>query len=198
MRVTNPDGCGSDASESNLGCTVFKYDMSSKTVSQRLVAVKERCIGVAADGTGGFYVTIPDRKEIRYWDRWDNPSVRSWEFVDTDSLGNLLFDGAGHRLIVVDTSGNAYAISVPDGKKQQFASHLGAVTSIAASRFHLILASGKSVLFLDRSDSHGENPPAALQQLTGGHIVGVAVDASDNLWFADYDNKLVKGPFSLR
>jgi hypothetical protein len=186
------------SSGSSLGCTVFKYDISSKTVSQRLVAVKERCIGIAADGTGGFYVTVPDRKEIRYWDRWDDPSVRSWDFVDTDSLGNLVFDSVGHRVIVADASGNAYAISVPDGKKQRLASNLGVVTSIAASRFHIILASGKSVLFLGRSDSHGENPPAGLQQLTGGHIVGVAVDASDDLWFADYDKKLVKGPFSLR
>jgi hypothetical protein len=186
------------ASNSKLGCIVSKYDISSKAVSSRLVAFNERCVGIAADGTGGFYVTIPDRKEIRHWDRWDGPSVSSWDFVDIDSPGILVFDTIGHRLIVADASGNAYEISVPDGKKQRMASNLGAVTSIAASRFHIILASGKKVLFLDRSDNRGENPPVGLQQLTGGHIVGVAVDASDGLWFADYDNKLVKGPFPLR
>jgi hypothetical protein len=184
------------SSNSNLGCTVFKFDISNKTVSRRLVAVKERCIGIAADETGGFYITIPDRKEIRYWDRWDDRSVRSWNFVDIDSPGSLVFDSVAHRLIVADTSGNAYTISVPDGKKQRLASNLGTVTSIAASRFHIILASGNKVLFLDRADNRGENPPIGLQ-LTGGHIVGLAVDASDGLWFADYDNKLVRGPFLL-
>ena len=53
------------------------------------------------------------------------------------------------------------------------------------------------MLFLARSDGHGENPPAGLQVLTGGHIVGVAVDASDRLWFTDYDKKIVEGPFPL-
>ena len=71
------------------------------------------------------------------------------------------------------------------------------VQSIATSRLHILLASGEKILFLARSDNRGENPPAGLQSLTGGHIVGVAVDATDSLWFADYDKKLVAGPFPL-
>jgi hypothetical protein len=82
-------------------------------------------------------------------------------------------------------------------REQLLASNLGTVQSIATSRYHILVASGKKVLFLARSDNRGENPPAGLQSLTGGHIVGVAVDATDRLWFADYDNKLVAGPFPL-
>ena len=93
-------------------------------------------------------------------------------------------------------SGKAYSITPPNGAKQALNSNLGAVASIAASRLHIVLASGKKVLFLSRSDGHGENPPASLI-LTGGHIVGVTVDEADKLWFADYDNQLVEGPFSL-
>lgn len=185
------------SSNSELGCTVFKYAITSKTVSRRLVAMNLRCASVAVDGTGGFYVTIPDRKEIRHWDRWDTRYARTWNLSDIDIAPYLLFDEIGHRLILADVSGKAYAISVPDGRKQLLASNLGAVRSIATSRSHIMLASGKKVLFLDRSDNQGGPPPPGLQLLTGGHIVGVAVDASDSLWFADDDNKIVEGPFPL-
>jgi hypothetical protein len=37
----------------------------------------------------------------------------------------------------------------------------------------------------------------SLQSLTGGHIVGVAVDATDKAWFADFDKELVQGPLPL-
>jgi hypothetical protein len=62
---------------------------------------------------------------------------------------------------------------------------IGTVQSIATSRFRLLFASGKKVLFLSRFDNHGENPPTGWPDLQGGHIVGVAVDASDKLWVAD-------------
>jgi hypothetical protein len=52
-------------------------------------------------------------------------------------------------------------------------------------------------LFVDRFNNRGEAAPAGLQSLTGGHIVGVTVDALDQLWFADYDKKIVEGPFPL-
>jgi hypothetical protein len=56
---------------------------------------------------------------------------------------------------------------------------------------------GKKILFIDRFNNCGEAASAGLRSLTGGHIVGVTVDALDQLWFADYDNKLVEGPFPL-
>ena len=179
-----------------LGCTVYRYSLSSKAVSQRLVALHERCVGIATDGTA-VYVTFPERNEIRVWNSWEDSSPHSWPLSGVSSPGYVAFDPLGHRLIFADGSGNAYAVSVSDGQKQLLASNLGMVQSIATSRFHILFASGKKVLFLARSDNRGENPPAGLQSLTGGHIVGVAVDAADRLWFADYDNKLVAGPFPL-
>jgi len=142
-------------------------------------------------------VTLPDRKEILYFDSWDASSTHSWPLTGDGSPGFLTFDPIGQRLIVADDRGTAFAISIPDGKRQELASNLGAVQSIATSQFHILVASGTKVLFLARSDNHGENPPADLQTLTGGHIVGVAVDAADKLWFADYDKKVVEGPFPL-
>lgn len=183
------------ASNSRLGCTVFKYSLTGKANGQRLMGVNERCAGIATDGTA-LYLAMPHRKEIRYWNNWNATSFQSWSLPDMDEPGSLGFDDIGHRLIVTASSGKAYAISIPDGRKQLLASNLGDVSSIATSRLHILLASGKKVLFLARSDNHGENPPANLQ-LTGGHIVGVAVDAADKLWFADFDNQLVEGPFPL-
>ncbi len=184
------------ASSSRLGCTVYKYSLASKAVASRLLAVHERCVGIANDGKA-VYVTLPDRKEIRYLDSWDSSLPHSWQVTVNSSPGFLTYDAIGQRLIVADDTGKAYSISVPDGKAQELASNLGSVQSIATSKFHILIASGTKVLFLARSDNHGENPPADLQTLTGGHIVGVAVDANDRLWYADYDNKLVQGPYPL-
>ncbi len=184
------------ATNSALGYTVFKYALKTKEIAMRLVAIKERCTGIAIAGSG-FYVTIPDRNEIRHWDTWAPSSPTAWRLSGTASLGYLVFDDIGRRLIVADTSGSAYGVSVSDGAKQLLASNLGAVTSIATSKNHILIASGTKVLFLSRADNRGENPPANLQTLTGGHIVGVAVDTTDGLWFADYDNKVVVGPFPV-
>jgi hypothetical protein len=159
-----------------------------------LAAVHERCLGIATDGTA-IYVSFAERKEIRYWDNWDAPSYHTWSLGDTDELGSMTFDSTQNRLIVVDSSGRAYAIS--NGKKQLLSSGLGGVQSVAASRFHILFASGKEVLFRSRAENQGENPPAGWPALSGGHLVGVAVDSSDNLWVADFDNKLVKGPYTL-
>jgi hypothetical protein len=159
------------------------------------MAAKQRCTGVATDGTA-IYLSMADQKEVRYWSNWTASDAHSWPLPDMDEPGSLTFDDIGHRVIVAGSSGKAYAISIPDGRQQLLASNLGAVTSIAVSSFHILLASGRKVLFLARSDNSGENPPANLR-LTGGHIVGVAVDATDKLWFADYDNQLIEGPFPL-
>ena len=183
-------------SSNRLGCTVYRYSLTSRALSQHLVAVHERCAGIATDGTA-FYVSLPTRGEIRYWDNWDSSSTHSWPTSEMNKPGYIIYDNRGHRLLVADASGTLFAISVPDGKKQLLASNLGTVQSIATSRFHLIVASGKKALFLSRFENTGENPPAGLRELTGGQIVGVAVDSADRLWFADSDRKLVTGPFPL-
>jgi hypothetical protein len=140
---------------------------------------------------------MPDQSEIRYWDNWETPSAHTWSLAGISAPGYLIFDAKGDRLIVADDSGHAYAISVRDGKWQLLASNLRYVNSIATSQFHILVASGDKVLFLARSDNHGENPPPGLESLFGGRIVGVAVDAAGKLWLADYDKALVEGPFPL-
>lgn len=185
------------ATGSQIGCKVYRYSLATKTVSSRLLALHERCVGIATDGTA-FYVTMAARKEIEYWDNWGASGFRSWSLAGLDAPGYIEFDSTGHRLIVADDgSGTAYAVSIPDGRAQLLSGNLGSVQSIAASRFHTLFASGKKVLFLARSDNQGENPPHGWPSLPGGHIVGVAVDSSDQLWVADYDNKVVEGPFPL-
>jgi hypothetical protein len=184
------------AANARLGCTVYRYSLATKTVSKRLLAVHENCFGVATDGNT-LYVTLPDRKEIRYWDSWDAPSAKIWSLAGIGKPGCLVFDVSGRRLIVTDDSGKAYAVSIPGGKTQLLTSDLGYVQSISASQFQIIAASGTKLLFIDRFENRGEDPPAGLRSLTGGHIVGVAVGALDELWFADYDKKLVEGPFPL-
>ena len=183
------------AASSKLGCTVFRYSFATRKKDQRLVDPGQRCVGIATDGTA-LYLTFPDQKEIKYLKSWDG-SVQTWSLGGADDPGYIIYDELGHRLIVADASGKAYSVSTADGTKQLLASNLGSVSSMAISRFHIVVASGTKILFLARSDGHGENPPAGLQSLTGGIISGVAVDGSDSLWFADYDKKLVEGPFPL-
>lgn len=183
------------AASSKIGCTVFRYTLASQKKDQRLVTQGQRCAGIATDGTT-LFLTFPDQKEIRYLKGWDAP-VQSWSFEGADDPGYIIYDELGRRLIVADASGKAYSVSAADGSKQLLASNLGSVSSMAVSRFHILVASGNKVLFLARSDGHGENPPAGLQSLTGGIISGVAVDGSDSLWFADYDKRLIEGPFPL-
>ncbi len=182
------------ASDSPLGCTVFRYGLADKKISRKIMGVREHCPGIATNGSV-VYLAMSDRKEVKYWNNW-SATPQSWSLADMDKPGPMVFDPIGNRLIVAGSSGKAYAISPTDGRQQVLASNLGAVTSIATSKIHILFGSGKRILFVARSDNHGENPPANLQ-LTGGSIVGVAVDATGNLWFADYDNQLVTGPFSL-
>ncbi len=182
--------------ESRIGCMVVRYSLSSKAISERLLATGERCAGIASDGTT-IYVVFPARNEIRYFRSWDASSYSEWSLTGVESLGVITFDRVANRLIVADVSGKAYAISISDGAKQLLASNLGWVNSMAASREHILVASGTKILSHARSDNSGENPPLSLQTLTGGHIVGVAVDASDRAWFADFDKEVVQGQLPL-
>jgi hypothetical protein len=183
-------------SNSKLGCTVHKYSLTTKAVSKRLVVANTACAGIATNGST-FYVALPSLGEIMYWDSWDAPAARIWSLRGINSPGTLVFDVTGQRLIVADDSGKVYAVSVADGKAQLLASHLGMVQSIATSKLQTIVASGKKVLFIGRVDNRREKPPAGLGSLTGGHIAGVVVDGDDELWFADYDKRLVEGPLPL-
>ena len=180
---------------SEIGCTVFRYTLVDKKVGKKIMGAHQHCAGIATDGNA-LFLSMPDEREIRRWKTWDDTSPQNWTLPDADQPGVMVFDQIGQRLVVSGSSGKAYGVSVIDEKRQLLNSNLGVVTSISTSKLHLIFGSGKKILFLARSDNHGENPPANLR-LTGGAIVGVAVDSSDNLWFADYDHVLVEGPFSL-
>ena len=183
-------------SNSKVGCTVHRYSLATKAVSKRLVVANTACAGIATNGST-FYVALPSVGEIRYWDSWDAPSAKIWFLPRINSPGTLAFDVTGKRLIVADDSGKVYAVSVADGKARLLASHLGMVQCITTSRSQTIVASGKKILFIGRVDNRREKPPAGLESLTGGQIAGVVVDGDDELWFADYDKKLVEGPFPL-
>jgi hypothetical protein len=184
------------ASTGLSGCTVYRYSFTTKTVNQRILATGERCIGIAVDG-GRIYVTIPGRGEIRYLNTWTAASSQSLSFYAISSPGSLAFDPIGGRLIVVDSSGSAYAISAQDKKKQLLASNLGDVDSIAVSQAYIVIGVGKKLTFLARSDNHREPLPARFQSLKIGRITGLAVDDAEKLWIADAERKTVTGPFLL-
>jgi hypothetical protein len=178
-----------------VGCIVVRYMLANRSIAERVLATKEQCAGIASDGTA-IYVTLPQKNEIRYLSSWE-ASPRSWNISGAEDLGTITFDRVAHRIIAADYSGKAFAISTSDGAQQAMASNLGWVNSIAASPQHILVASGTKILSLARSDNHGENPPLSLQSLTGGHIVGVAIDSSDRAWFADFDKELAQGPLSI-
>ena len=184
------------AANSQLGCTVFRYTLADKKIDKRIMGVHQHCAGIATNGNE-LYLSMPDQNEIKCWKTWDSTSPpQIWALPDADQPGVMVFDQIGQRLVVAGNSGKAYGVSVTDGRPQLLNSNLGAVTSISTSKLHLIFGSGRKILFLARSDNHGENPPATIR-LAGGVIVGVAVDSSDSLWFADYDHARVEGPFPL-
>lgn len=178
------------------GCTIYRYSLVTKTLSRRrLFSPDESCVGIASDGKS-VYLTVPSRGEIRYFESWDASSSHSLSFSTITHPSILAFDNVGYRLIVY-SNGSVYAISLPDHKRQLLASDLEDVSFISASRFYVLLASGKRIIFLARSDNHRENPPAILQSLKKGEIAGIVIDPNDQLWIADSDRKLVTGPFLL-
>ncbi|MBZ5696648.1 MAG: hypothetical protein LAN36_14975 [Acidobacteriia bacterium] len=183
------------SSNNSIGCTVYKFSLASRKTSQRLILVGGGgCDGIAADGNT-VYLVLPGKKEIRYWSNWDSSSPKSWSFNQIDRGGVLTFDSSGRRLLYANESGTAYAISVPEGKIRPLVSNVGVVHSIATDPNHVLLASGKKVLFYSRSDNLGENPPSNMQSLSGGQISGIAVDTTNSAWIADFDNGLIQGPF---
>lgn len=179
---------------SAVGGTIFKNTFATKTTTEQLIAPGDSCAGIAVDGPA-IYLTNANKDEIIYKSQW-SAKRSTWKFVG-GTPGIAAYDRFGDRLIVADLSGSAYAVSLSDGTDQLLASNLGRVNSVAASYLHFLFASGKQVLFRARTDGRGESPPQDLRSLTGGHIVGVVVDSNDQLWFADYDKKLVQGPFNL-
>jgi hypothetical protein len=181
---------------SQIGCTVFRYTLADKKIGKKIMGVHQHCAGIATDGNA-LYLSMPDQNEIKCWKTWDDTSSpQIWTLPNADQPGVMAFDQIGQRIVVAGSSGKAYGVSVIDGKQKLLNSNLGVVTSISTSKLHIVFGSGKKILFLARSDNHGENPPTNLR-LNGGAIVGVAVDSSDTLWFADHDHALVEGPFSL-
>jgi hypothetical protein len=184
------------AANSPLGCVIVKYTLANKAVAEKLPEARQQCAGIATNGTA-IYVTMPQRNEIWVLESWEASSYRRWSVSGSQTLGSIVFDHFGNRLIVADHSGNAYGVSISDGASQSLASDLGWVNAIAAAEKHILVATGTKILSLARADNRGELPPPSLQSLTGGHIVGVAVDANDKAWFADWDKQLVEGALAL-
>jgi hypothetical protein len=180
---------------SPLGCTVVRYSQATQVTDQRLIATHKRCLGVATDGLA-LYVVLPDDRAILYSRSWTD-SPNTFPMNTSNSLQTLVYDSVGKRLITADTDGNAWGVSTENGSKQMLTGGLGYVQSLAVSSQFIIAASGKKVLFRNRSDNKGTNPPSGFGPLPGGSLVGVAVDQRGGLWIADYDNKLVEGPFPL-
>jgi hypothetical protein len=184
------------SSNNQLGCIVYQYSFASGKTTRRLVGVKQGCGVITTDGTA-VYLLVPGRKEVWYWPNWESASPQGWPFTQIEGGGALAFDRSGGQLIFADESGTAYMISVPERKIQQLAANVGTVHSIATNSSHILLASGKKVLFYARVDHHGENPPGAMHALLGGLISGVAVDTAQSAWITDFDNGAIQGPFPL-
>jgi hypothetical protein len=180
---------------SPLGCTVVRYTQQSRSTDQRLIAVHKRCFGIATDGST-LYVDIPDDRAILYSRSWtSNPSA--WTVSTTGALLTMVYDRFGQRLLTADIDGNAYSVSTSNGGLQTLTHGLGYVESLAVSDQYIIAASGRKLLFRNRSDNKGINPPSGIGSMPGGSLVGVAVDQAGGLWIADGDKKLVEGPFLL-
>jgi hypothetical protein len=182
--------------QSDLGCSLIRFSLSNRKTNERLLGPKLTCTGIAANGTT-LYVTTPESNEICVLASWDKSSCRGWTVGNTQTQGPMTFDRIGNRLLLGDQSGNLYAVSVADGSNQLLTSGLGWIASIAASQAHILIGSGSTVFSFSRADNQRETPPSSLQSLTGGHIVGLAVDGSGSAWFADWDKELVEGPLPL-
>lgn len=185
------------SSNTQLGCTVFRYSLLDKSVSHRLLNTGGPCDGIATDGTA-VYVALPYRSEINYLTSWEAPSHRSWDIGGAQGAETLVYDRIWKCLIVTDHHGRAFAVATSNGVVTKLATDLGVVRAVASSRQHVLLASGTKVLALARADSRVEkSPPVSLQFLTGGRISGITVDGNDRVWLNDCDKKLVEGPIPI-
>ncbi len=184
------------SANSQLGCTVFRRSLSRDSTSQKVMGIPaELCSGIATDGTA-IYVALPKQRAVRYLSNWDSSSLKSWDLSETYEPRSLVFDQVGQRLLVGDQAGHLYGISM-SGAKQLLASNMGSVNSIAVSQQHVFVASGRRIISLSRADNHKEEAPSTLRSLTGGSIIGVAVDGNDRLWFADATKGVVRGPIAI-
>ena len=181
----------------SLGCTVFRYSLATKSLASKAVLAHGSCAGIAIDGEV-VYVVFTSKKEVKYWKSWAAGSYKAWPLVEMQTPGPLFLDQIGQQLLLADTStGRLYSVSITDGKSKVLADNVGWATALAADSKHIVIASGKKILFISRSDYRGEDPPTNLRSLTGGQIVGLAIDGTGRLWFADYDKHLVQGPLSI-
>jgi DNA-binding beta-propeller fold protein YncE len=183
-------------SNSQLGCTVFKFTIATRSVSRKIISTTNSCHGIATGG-GSIYVVLTESKQIAYSDNWNSPFSRTFDLRPSSSPEPLVFDNAGQRLLVGDTTGKIYAVSVPSGKITLVNSEVGWAASIAATMNHILVASKTKIISIARADNRIENPPP-LRSLTGGIIAGVVSDASGNIWYADYDNGSVVGPLVVK
>ena len=186
------------SSFSSLGCMVFRYSITAKTVEQKSFGGRGNgCDGITTDGRGLFLV-LPRRHEIWYWADYNsatNSNYRSWDWPDQTSFegGALDFNSSCNCLTFANQKGSAYSLSIENGKWKALTSSLGYVQSVSSDSDRVLFASGKKVFFYSRTNNRVENPPPGMKSLTGGLISGVALDnARSAAWVSDYDNGMIK------
>ncbi|HMD70186.1 MAG TPA: carboxypeptidase-like regulatory domain-containing protein [Bryobacteraceae bacterium] len=179
------------------GCTVFRFTIANRSTDRKVLSLSETCSGIAVAGSA-IYVAFSQSKEVRRWDNWDSTQPKGFGVNNDAALGSLLFDKQGQRLLVADRDGRLYAMPLAGGKATQLTSGAGWIASLAADSNHILMASGKKIVMIARSDNHGEKDPPALTSLTGGTLAGLAFDSAGNLWYADYSNGTVSGPLIFR
>jgi hypothetical protein len=184
-------------SNSRAHCTLFRFTIANRSIDQKTLAQSGTCVGVAVAGSS-INVVFIDSKEIGHWDKWDSPSSKRYTIQGATTPATLLFDKQDQRFLVGDRDGQLYAVPLDGGHSSKLTSGAGWIASLAANSNHILMASGKKILMILRSDNHGENPPPALRSLTGGSISGVAFDSAGNLWYSDYTNGSVSGPLTFR
>jgi len=101
-------------------------------------------------------------------------------------------------LVTEPGTSKLYAISIPSGSRKTLSDRIGWATAVAANERDILVASGGKIMFLSGLTGAGENPPATVRDLRFKQISGLILDSAGELWVADRDARLIRGPISLR
>jgi hypothetical protein len=184
------------AARSSATCTLWKYVVATKELAQKAVVGLKACSAVASDGIG-LYVAgeLRGNTSLLHWSAWDAPTQDDHSWPDLTVIGTLHFDQSGNRLLIGDSSaGLLHSVAIPSFQKVQLASNLGWINSITSDDLRILVASGKKILLLNSKTGAGQNPPASLRGLHGGHLSGVILDLAGSAWVSDYDRDSITGP----
>ncbi len=180
-----------------IGCTVFKYTLASKSLSNRLVGMgNEICTGIAADGPS-VYIAFANVHRIKYWEDWQSGNEVNIE-VDFSQYGGLLaVDRSSHKALLGDGTGNLFLIDPVKRNGVKVASFGNQPNGIGISSQYVIVVAGSKVISLSRSDLQKGKTPGALAKMPSGRFVGIAIDAGDKAWILDSQHDLLRGPLDL-